>query len=291
MRFLSFVTFFFMISGISAQALKKITIDNEFTRTREEISVLAADKETREGAYKLFEYDKLKIEGNYLGGLKEGNWKEFNYSGKTVVAEYNYHSDTLHGSYIEYFSNGNLKQSLTYQNGLKNGPFLLYENKKDIFEQGNYENDQPTGIWEFNTNGKLIHKYDFDTNKFLVNNDTAGNKNVIIYDDLKNPMDTVDVMPYLLGGIQHFYYFLGQEIEYPRMARDNGIEGTVYVELIIDELGNIESAKIKRGIGGGCDEESIRVLLLTSGKWIPAYDEGKPVKMKITQPIKYSISE
>lgn len=291
MKFLSFIFILFMAMRISAQELKTITINDELSKTREEISVLASDKKIKHGVYKLYKYDKLQLEGKYTYNLKDGRWFEYNYNGKDIIKESNYKNDTLQGLYIEYFSNKKIEKKGNYLNGLKQGLWEYYDDDHDLFERGSYKNGKEIGEWEFYYNGDLIQRYNFDDRKLVENNDHSLQENVIIYDDLKNPIDTIDVMPMYLGGIGHLYHFIANEIEYPRIARDNGIEGTVFVQLTIDESGNVKSAEMYRGIGGGCDEESVRVLKLTSGKWIPAYDDGKPIEMKYTQPIKFTLSE
>lgn len=291
MKFLSFIFILFITFHISAQELKTVTIKDQSNYIREEISVLVSDIKVKQGVYRLYKYDKLAMEGNYSFNLKNGEWKEYDYNGKDVIKEYNYKNDTLHGPYVEYFSNKKIEKKGNYLNGLKQGLWEYYDNDHDLFERGSYKNGKENGEWEYYYNGDLIQRYNFDDRKLIENNDHSIQENVIIYDDLKNPIDTIDVMPVYLGGIGHLYHFIANEIEYPRIARDNGIEGTVFVQLIIDESGNVKSAKVYRGIGGGCDEEAVRVLLLTSGKWVPAYDDGKPVEMKYTQAIKYALSE
>ncbi len=291
MRCFSFCLICLITFNVSSQELKKITIRDDFKHTKEEISVLASDKKIKHGVYKLYYDDKLSVEGNYSNNLKDGIWKEYDFKGKTITKEYNYKNDTLHGYFVEFYSGKHVRKSGNYINGLMDGIWEFYDFDHKLFEKGSYSNGNEIGIWEFYTNGDLVQKYNFDNGEFLLDKVISHEKNVTIYDDLKNPIDTIDELPFYLGGIKHLYYFIGNEIEYPRMARDNGIEGTVYVVLNIDESGKIESAKISRGVGGGCDEESIRVLLLTSGKWIPAYDDGKPIEMKIMQPIKFTLSD
>ncbi|MCA4899575.1 MAG: energy transducer TonB [Cytophagales bacterium] len=91
-------------------------------------------------------------------------------------------------------------------------------------------------------------------------------------------------------GIADFYKFIGKSIRYPAEARRRGLEGKVFVEFIIDKDGTISEAKVVKGIGGGCDEEAIRVLL-TSSPWMPGKQRGKPVKQRYTLPIIFSLSD
>ena len=289
MRRLIFLLVSIIAFDVSAQELKQVTIQNKFDGIREEISVLASDHKTKQGEYKLYKYDKLSVEGNYSNDLKDGIWKEYDFRGKNVIKEYNYKNGLLHGTYKEYFDKGDIKKSGSYLDGLKEGHWEVYDYKKNIFETGDYLKDKEVGVWEFYNNGILSQKYSFDNDMFILNNDTAVQYNVIVYDLNRVPMDTLDIGPVYIGGLKHLLTFIGNEVNYPRIARDNGIEGTVYTELTINVNGEITDAKIIRGIGGGCDEESVRVLMLTSGRWHPARDNEKAVESKTIVPIKYQM--
>ncbi|MDO9255156.1 MAG: energy transducer TonB, partial [Bacteroidales bacterium] len=70
----------------------------------------------------------------------------------------------------------------------------------------------------------------------------------------------VEEMPYYPGGESERNKFLATNIVYPRQASENGIQGTVYVSFVVDSKGNLTDVKVLRGIGGGCDEEALRVV-------------------------------
>lgn len=71
--------------------------------------------------------------------------------------------------------------------------------------------------------------------------------------------------------------FLRKNIKYPRHAKRAGIEGKVFLSFYVDDKGMISDIKVVRGIGGGCDEEAIRVLQ-KSPRWNPGLQRGNPVK-------------
>ena len=73
------------------------------------------------------------------------------------------------------------------------------------------------------------------------------------------------------------FRFLAQNIKYPAKARNNNIKGKVILRLLIDECGYLKDYKLINGIGGGCDEEAIRVALILP-KWNTAKKDGKNVK-------------
>ena len=98
---------------------------------------------------------------------------------------------------------------------------------------------------------------------------------------------SVETMPEFTGGQKALDAFLISNLRYPQPAMESGISGTVYVSFLIDKAGNVRDIKVLRGIGGGCDEEAIRVIKLTSGKWKPGKQRGKTVQVLMTIPIKF----
>lgn len=94
----------------------------------------------------------------------------------------------------------------------------------------------------------------------------------------------VEQMPELKGGIQE----LRSKVEYPEMARKAGVEGQVIVQFIVDEEGNVTQPQVLRGIGAGCDQEALRVV--KEAKFTPGKQRGKPVRVKMSLPIRFSLN-
>lgn len=88
----------------------------------------------------------------------------------------------------------------------------------------------------------------------------------------------VEEMPSFPGGDEERQRFLADEIEYPVQAAQTGIQGTVYIQFVVDSDGKITDVKILRGIGGGCDEEAIRVVK-SMPRWHPGKQNGKTVRV------------
>lgn len=82
------------------------------------------------------------------------------------------------------------------------------------------------------------------------------------------------------GGNEAWMKFLSKNLEYPRQAKRMGIEGAVFLSFIVDQQGSISDIQVIRGIGGGCDEEAVRVLK-ESPKWNPGKQRGRPVKSRM----------
>ncbi len=99
----------------------------------------------------------------------------------------------------------------------------------------------------------------------------------------------VEEMPEFKGGEQAQKTFMAKNIRYPQQAVESGISGIVFVNFIVDEKGNVSNVKVMRGIGGGCDEEAVRIIMLTSGKWKPGKLDGKPAKVAMSLPVEFSL--
>jgi protein TonB len=98
----------------------------------------------------------------------------------------------------------------------------------------------------------------------------------------------VEEQPSFPGGEEARIGFLLQSIKYPEEAKELGIQGKVFVTFVIETDGSITDVKVLRGIGGGCDEEAIRVVSLMP-KWIPGKQRGTSVRVQFNLPIKFTL--
>jgi len=99
----------------------------------------------------------------------------------------------------------------------------------------------------------------------------------------------METTPEFKGGEKAFREFLLKNLIYPKEAKDKGIEGTVYVEFIVNEDGTIDAVAVIRSVSKELDEEANRVIKLTSGKWKPGKQNGKTVKASIIVPVKFKL--
>jgi periplasmic protein TonB len=111
-----------------------------------------------------------------------------------------------------------------------------------------------------------------------------GTGDVIIPDPKPEPpRRIVEQMPLYNGDINAY---LAANVRYPEAARESGIEGRVQIEFVVDEQGNVTNAHILRGIGGGCDEEALRVVAAMP-RWKPGRQNGTPVKVYFSLVVKF----
>ncbi|GAA5522799.1 energy transducer TonB [Aliifodinibius salicampi] len=94
----------------------------------------------------------------------------------------------------------------------------------------------------------------------------------------------VEEMPKIKGGQEWLY----DNVEYPERARKSNIEGRVTVQFIVTENGKVEDPKVIRGIGGGCDQAALEVI--KKAEFTPGRQRGKPVRVKMSQPIVFRLT-
>ncbi len=81
-----------------------------------------------------------------------------------------------------------------------------------------------------------------------------------------------------------FSLWMRKNLKYPRQAKRMGIEGKVIVQFIIEKDGKLTDIKVLRGIGGGCDEEAVRILTMAD-PWKPGRQNGVPIRQRMIVPI------
>lgn len=100
--------------------------------------------------------------------------------------------------------------------------------------------------------------------------------------------DVVEDQPNPPGGMAGWNMYLSKNLKYPYQARRMGIEGTVIVLFEITKDGAIRNVEVLRGIGGGADEEAMRVVM-NSPNWEPGRQKGNPVVTRMRLPIRFKL--
>lgn len=100
----------------------------------------------------------------------------------------------------------------------------------------------------------------------------------------------VEDQPQFEGGMPAFSQYVASKLQYPAQATQQGIEGKVYVQFVVEKDGSLSNITTVKGIGGGCDEEAVRVLK-ESPKWKPGLQRGRAVKVRMILPITFKLGE
>ncbi|MBR1513688.1 MAG: energy transducer TonB [Bacteroidales bacterium] len=98
----------------------------------------------------------------------------------------------------------------------------------------------------------------------------------------------VEEMPSFPGGEQKLMEHIAKNIKYPQIARETGVQGRVFVGFVVEPDGSISNVKLLRGIGGGCDEEAMRVIK-SLPKWKPGKQRGKAVRVSYQIPVFFKL--
>lgn len=98
----------------------------------------------------------------------------------------------------------------------------------------------------------------------------------------------VEEPPAFPGGEDKLMEYLGKNIKYPTIAKENNIQGRVYVTFVVDKDGKVKDAKVLRGIGGGCDEEALRVVK-NMPEWKPGRQNGRSVLVQYNLPVVFNL--
>lgn len=104
----------------------------------------------------------------------------------------------------------------------------------------------------------------------------------------ETPFRIVQEMPSFPGGDQAYFKYMNSNLKYPAWAREANIKGTVYVQFIIGTDGAVRDASVQRGIGGGCDEEALRVVS-NMPRWNPGRQLNKAVPVIMILPVKFEL--
>ena len=117
-----------------------------------------------------------------------------------------------------------------------------------------------------------------ESNHLLVQTEDASDK---IY-------DKVEELPAFPGGEVALMRFLSDNMKYPKVARESGIQGRVVVQFVVGSDGSICNAKVIRGIDPYLDKEALRVVSVMP-RWKPGMQKGKPVSVQYTMPLMFRL--
>ncbi len=111
----------------------------------------------------------------------------------------------------------------------------------------------------------------------------------VVEDNSIKDFASVEVLPDPPGGMAGWGKYLTKNLKYPPIARENNITGRVIMSFVVEKNGNLTDIKVLRGIGGGCDEEAVRVMK-NAPAWKPGIQNGRPVRVAYTMPIFFQLA-
>lgn len=205
----------------------------------------------------------------------------------------------LHGPYYKFNENNRLITRGYFNMNEKDS---LWENLNAIngkpYSSGYYKKDKKTGEWKLmDANEKIVFQYNYDTYHLTTPNDSIYspkylNKNKGVSDSLHTVVfdETVDRIPLYYGGFKLLYRDISTILRYPAFDIDNENQGTVYVNIVVNEDGSVANLSLKKSSGfTTLDREAIRTVNFFNENWLPAIKNGKAVKSFITIPIVFKL--
>lgn len=161
---------------------------------------------------------------------------------------------------------------------------ILTNTLKELRKEKDAERTKLEKCTEMNT---ILYKEnkEFAAKINSLQNGNTNDENTEIIDEIYTE---VEVMPNFPGGQARMLSFIGKKVRYPAIAKENNIQGKVYVQFVINKDGSISDAQVLRGIGGGCDEEALRAVNAMPN-WIPGEQRGKPVRTRFVLPVNFQL--
>ena len=98
----------------------------------------------------------------------------------------------------------------------------------------------------------------------------------------------VETMPSFPGGDADLFKFLSNNVKYPVIAQENGIQGRVICQFVVNKDGSIVDVEVVRAVDPSLDKEAIRVIK-SMPKWSPGKQRGKSVRVKYTLPVNFKL--
>tara|TARA_R110002012_G_scaffold7060_2_gene33392 strand:- start:1072 stop:1704 length:633 start_codon:yes stop_codon:yes gene_type:complete len=141
---------------------------------------------------------------------------------------------------------------------------------------------------------KVVEDKQIVENKIIIIDQEAEVNIIIEPEEEPDPIveqifDVVEENPEFIGGMAKLYEYLGKNIQYPEMAKENGIQGKVFVQFVVWKDGSIKDIKVVKGVHKTLDSEALRVITRMP-LWSPGKQRGKTVNARFTLPIKFRIS-
>ena len=164
-----------------------------------------------------------------------------------------------------------------------------------VTEDENFEEDkQVKNQDEVMDNAAMLGQVDVtegveDLNKTRIIDQVIVEEKPVVDDQVYN-MAMVEQQPEFPGGQQAMYKWLGDHINYPPVAAEEGVQGKVIVEFVVSKTGAVENVRVLRGSHPALDKEAIRVVKAMPN-WNPGRNNGNPVKVTYTLPVTFKLQQ
>jgi protein TonB len=150
------------------------------------------------------------------------------------------------------------------------------------------EDDELKSQEELNQAKMTISIADVKGNDEENGKDIADLRQIVTQQEEEKPYQVVEQMPAFPGGTEELMKFIGNNMKYPTISQENGIQGRVICRFVVASNGLVEDIQIIRSLDPYCDKEAIRVLKLLP-KFIPGKQNGRNVPVYFTLPVVFKL--
>ena len=196
---------------------------------------------------------------------------------------------TKHGEYTKTYS-GLQEETGYYKNGLKDSLWTLTDLSDDhIIATGNYISGIKTGTWTYYKKKDTIEReYDYTLKQVVYYvKDTSKKAQVISGND--TTVTQTDCWLLCLIGKETTSYMISHNTHYPAEARENSLQGRVFVAFTVFSDGHISPPWIKKGVAKCLDDEAIRVVNMIPYDFVPTIVNGQPATSIFIQPMSFKL--
>jgi TonB family protein len=166
-----------------------------------------------------------------------------------------------------------------------NGHCVSYDDKfNKIAEEGDVKNGNRDGTWKGRDDG--VHtsfEEIYNNGQLITGTAKLDDGKIVTYSKTRS------TSPQFKGGVEGFSRYLSNNIQYPDIARQNGIQGKVVLTFVVEKDGHITEIKVTQSVVPAIDQEAVRVLN-KSPKWIPGTAFGSPVRVQYSVPVSFALN-
>ena len=164
------------------------------------------------------------------------------------------------------------------------------EQKEVMTEVTTHEDNEIKSQEDLNATKVSISIADVKGNDEANGKDIADLKQVVTQaaPEPEKVFDMVEQMPTFPGGQTELMAYLGKNIKYPTIAQENGTQGRVIIQFVVERDGSISDVHVARGVDPYLDKEAVRVVK-SMPKWLPGKQNGKAVRVKFTVPVMFRL--
>jgi len=222
-------------------------------------------------------------EGVYKDGKMNGLWNGW-YENGARRYEGVYINDKEDGEWFQWYGNDTLKNKGNYLAGKREGEWKLWFKDGGIEQEGVYIEDKREGEWLFYFESGLVSAtVEYENDKGL---------KVVFWNEegVEVPFDGVlERDPEFKGGVKAMNQFISKKLYYPELAREQSIQGTVYIQFLVQKDGTLSEFEVLKSVHPLLDDEAMRVLKLMP-RWTPGVSHNRIIDLEFIIPVNFRIA-